>query len=223
MEISQSDANASGQSSANADSVKPVDQQVTLQDSAGANAPEAVSGVSEDMVSKLNQRLLEESKANKLRFQKAEAALAERQKQLEETKVQEDLKKGKFKELYEQERKSKADLELELQTKVKALENQILQSKFSESAAKAGCIDSEVALVVGNTELLQFDPEDYSLHGVDLYLEDLKKNKPHLFKQNTTPTVNPSVPGGVGNNKEDYSKLSKDEIAKKLFELGGVF
>lgn len=145
-----------------------------------------------------NKRLLDESKNNKQKYLDLKGKEEIRSKQ--EAEVQ-----GKYKELYES-----------TEEKLKALSTKLLREKVynavSSHAAKAGCVDVEAALRLGTTDLLQYDDEKDVVHGADVFVEDLRKNKPWLFQAAKSGVMpNPLAPGG---QVQASKQLTAAEIAR---------
>lgn len=188
-----------GQAPANADESVPPNGE----NEEPANAPDKETAV------EINARLLEESKRNKQRARDAEARL----KAIEESQLTEQQR---YKELYEN---TKSKLE---STQKKATELQ-LKTQLMPKLSAAGCVDVTDAMKLGNAALLVHDEEENSLSGVDEYISDLQKRKPYLFKSGKPSSVNDSLPPGgkvpIGNGKEDYSKLTKEQIKDRLRQL----
>jgi hypothetical protein len=141
------------------------------------------------------ERLLFESKKNKERAQKAEAAHRDSKKKLDSLQATQLQEQGKYKELYEAEKHryeglQKSVLERELENSVKL------------HAKDAGCVDVGVLYKVGSKELLQFDEDTGQVHGAELFVEDAKQKFPYLFSKGKPPVINPAAPQGVAAQKE---------------------
>lgn len=143
------------------------------------------------------QRILEESKK-----WKARASIAE--KELQDLKKKEAEKQGQYQKLYEE---ANARAESLAKDKVRSK----VRSSVDELARKAGCVNIESLMKLGNPELLEFNEENEKVYGTDLFIEDAKKMHPYLFSSGVkTPTINPATPGGMVANK----KLTAEEIVK---------
>ena len=141
-------------------------------------------------------RVLEESKRNKIKAQELKT-------KLEEIEKQTLLEKEEFKKLYETS-------EAKFQGLYKSLVKEKVKSTVSEIALKAGCVNVDDLLKLGNAELLQIDDETMMVSGVDSFVEEAKKTKPYLFKSAQTPAINAATPGGMTAMK----KLTLSELAK---------
>lgn len=146
--------------------------------------------------SEVNDRLLKESKAFKSRALSAERELERIQKaSLEE--------QGKFKEMYEATQQKYESL-------MKNLVKEKIKSSVSDHASKVGCVNVEALLKLGNPSLLEFDEEQGTVHGSDLFVEEARKQHPYLFNSAKTAAINSASPGGPLKEK----KLTAAEIAK---------
>lgn len=130
-----------------------------------------------------HKRVLDEAKAFKKRAQEAERRLEEIEKQ----KLQEQGKYQELSDTYKQqlERERKVNLELAVRMAV------------SGPAAKAGCVDLDDLLKLGDTSFLEYDPETGGVSGAESFVENMKTQRPYLFQQPHKPVVNPAVPGGT--------------------------
>jgi hypothetical protein len=96
-----------------------------------------------------------------------------------------------------------------------------VQLGVSTALNGAGCIDGELALAAGRGDLLEFDETTGQVGGVDMWLQDVKERKPHLFQPVRTPTINPSVPGGGARatstvQTRAYDQMSSEELMQQL-------
>lgn len=156
-------------------SVTDTDANVSGQEGQAASRVETVSEV--------NQRLLKESQEWKL---KAQQEKREREKLIAKM----DEEKGEYKKLYESAQ-SKLD-----QTVKKMVEKE-LRVSVKEAASKAGCIDVDLAFMAGDPKMLKFDEDTGEVVGAELFIESVKKAKPHLFANPVTSRINQAAPGGV--------------------------
>lgn len=175
-------------------------------------APEPVAPI-------VNDRLLAESKEWKLKAQSSKKELAAMKEQLAGIERAKAEEQGQYKELYLKEKTRREEVEGSM---VKAYVGNAVKA----AASKLGCVDPEVALQLGNSSNLQFDEGSGEVHGVDQFLEELQKSKPFLFVAAKTPTINPTVPGGVPSVETvDTSKMTMDEhkdyVKSQLKRLGG--
>lgn len=159
-----------------------------------------------------SSRLEEESRKYKRNWQETKAKIEEREKAVLE-------EQGKFKELYEHERKRNEDMFRNfVKTKV--------ESAVSQHATKAGCVSLDALLKLGNADYLQYDENTGSVVGVETYIEDARKNNPFLFTQKVNTNINPSAPTGGYEvprkfTAKDYTKLNSDQQKNILAELLG--
>ncbi len=165
-------ANAPGVE-ANATTAEPVKPETTTE--ANASSPD------------VNARLLEESKKHKARYQETKKQLEELQAKLDAQKQNELAEQGKYKDLWQKEREQN-------ETFRKRYVEEKIRSAVETAALRAGIVDPTDAFLLGNMDLIQFDPESHSIDGADTLVEDLKKRKAHLFKGKTQMIVNSSVP-----------------------------
>jgi hypothetical protein len=175
---------------------------------ANAAGGDAGDGANQGAGSEVNARLLEESKQNKKKAQEYKAALDK----LTQTQL---VDQQKYKELYEAEQKKYSSLHKTLVTdKVKAA--------VSEKASKAGAIDLDAILALGDRGLLVVDEDTLAVDGVDTFIEDLKKKKPSLFTAKSATAVNGVTPGGTAgsSNQKQISEMNADEIRAALKKLG---
>ena len=160
-----------------------------------------------DQAAEVNARLLDESKKYKKAYQDTRSKLEE----LEKSKLQEQQK---YKELYEQ-------TEQKYQGLYKSLVKEKIRSSVADKASKAGCLDVDALLKLGNAELLQLDEDTLDVHGADTFVEEAKKAKPYLFQAAKASNINATTPGGVvRTGTKTLKDLSKDEIMSQLRALG---
>ncbi len=62
-----------------------------------------------------------------------------------------------------------------------AAEQKIIDVEVRTAAVAAGAIDPDIAIAVSR-EFISID-KDFNVHGVNAAVDELKENKPHLFKQ----------------------------------------
>lgn len=163
--------------------VNTADDSTNVETVEATNVKNQVEETNVPQVDTTHERLLNESKKNKKRALEAEKRL----EALEKSKLEEQ---GKYKELYEQ-----------YKTQFDELKNQTMRDKVGfevkQHAAKAGCVDVNSLLKLGNGELMQFDEQTGEILGADLFIEDARKQFPFLFKSQPTPTINPVTPSGA--------------------------
>jgi hypothetical protein len=155
--------------------------------------PAAAAQPTKEQASEVNERLLKESKEWKAKAQQYEQQLKA-----------EAEKKGDYKALYEAEAQRVAEL-------AKRRKADVIKNSIESMAAKAGCVDSDALLVLGNKELLQYDDENEKVYGVDAFIEEAKKARSYLFKSAANAAVvNAAAPGGSVEKKQ----LTLEQIGK---------
>lgn len=158
------------------------------------------------------QKVVKQRQDEKKARRELEAKLAE----IEKAKAAEQ---GQYKQLWED-----ASVKLN-EFKSRWMRNEIDKAVIA-AAAKAGCVAPQDILAVGKEalDLLVFDESTGHVDGAEAFVEKVKQAKTYMFQQPKTPTINPSIPGGgasitAGSGREDYSKLSTDDIKKRLVDL----
>lgn len=170
----------------------------------------------EELLAQLNQikstaqRLEEESKKYKKNWQTLKGEAEAKQKVFLE-------EQGKYKELYEVERKKSEDL-------FKNFVRNKVESSVGGVASKFGCVDVDALLKLGNVELLQYDENNHQVVGVETFVEESKKKYPYLFQGQQKAQINSNMPNSgyekpFSINKDNFSKLSKDDRTKVLANL----
>ena len=175
-----------------------------------ANAEQTEAAVEQEgqtQAPEVESRLLAESKEYKRKYQATKAKLEE----LEKSKLQEQ---SQYKELWQKS-------EEKFQNLYKTLVKEKVRSAVSDKAAKAGCIDVDDLLKLGNTQLLEVNQETLEVEGVDVFVDEAKKLKPYLFMAQKTPTINTTTPGGgtLKAGVKQLKDLTKDEILAQLKSL----
>jgi hypothetical protein len=156
------------------------------------------------------QRVEEESKKYKKNWQELRLEAEERQKKFLE-------EQGKFKELYEVERKKNDDMFKNfVKTKV--------QQSVSSVAQKFGCVSVDALLKLGNADYLQYDEATGNVIGVETFVEEAKKTNPFLFSGSVRNNVNPNMPTMTQEkpfslNRESFSKLSTTDKRSLLSQV----
>jgi hypothetical protein len=180
-----------------------------MSENTGANAqstPANAEGGAGDMhedteqpsTADVNSRLLRESREWKAKYQ----ALKHEREEAEKRRLES-----------QQEWKTLAE---KLSSENKSLKDSFVREKIRASvhdkALRAGCINVEDLLKVGNTGLLQVDEETYQVQGTEVFVEEAKRLKPYLFQQSKnsgkTSTINSVTPGGV-----PEKRISANEVA----------
>lgn len=153
-----------------------------------------------------NERLLAESKKNRENFLKAKQELD----RVTQTQLQEQ---GKYKELYE---KTSGDLKALKQAQMR----KDIEYAVKLHAEKAGMVKPDIALKLGNAELLAYDEANGTVSGVDAFVESIKADMPQLFTTQKTPVINPTTPNGaVRTGTKNLKDMKSDEIIAALHAL----
>ena len=177
---------------------------------ANAEAQQVVDTTANEPASEVNARLLAESKKNKATAQELKQKLAK----YEAAENAAMAEQQRFKELYEK-------AEAARQTLFKTVIKEKIKSSVADKALKAGCVDVDGLIKLGNSELLQYDEDSLEVHGVDTFVEEAMKSKPYLFQSAKTPSINPTTPGGtIRSNNKPLRELTKEEIMAQLRKLG---
>lgn len=160
-----------------------------------------------DQLASTNERLLAESKKNREAYLKTKAELDE----LRKTQLQEQ---GKYKELYE---KTAADLKTLRQTQMR----KDIEGAVKAYAERAGMVKPDLALKLGNAELLAYDETTGQVSGVDSFVDSLKRDVPEMFSTQKTPVINPVTPNGIHKQTiKSPKEMSEAEIIAQLRALG---
>lgn len=185
-----------------------VEGNATKVEATDANATETQEtqvDTTQETAAQVNDRLLKEAKAYKARAQAAEREIElQRKKALEE--------QGKYKEMYESQSAKYNDLK-------KGLAREKIKSSVAEVAAKAGCLNVDALLKLGNPEMLSFDEDTLAVEGAQEFVEAAKREHSYLFSSNKTASVNGVTPGGsIPQPKKidgkAIAKMDKDSKAK---------
>lgn len=155
-----------------------------------------------------NERLLAESKKYKSEYQK----LKVEREELEAKKLEEQGKEAERAKHWE--------------SKYKELNERVLKKSVDDAimsyAKEKGCIDPKAVVRLGNMSQVVYDEETGEVSGVDIMLEDLKKNSPYLFAAPKSPVINSTTPGvrvtSDVDRSKNFGKLSQAERNKLLSE-----
>lgn len=152
---------------------------------------------------RLNDRILKESKKYKSRWQEERARAQEYESKLKEIEQKKMEEQGKYRELAD---KYKAELE--------TMRNNIVKDRVSNAIASAcrdaGCEKPEAMMKLGNKSLLQYDDESGEVHGVDVFVEEMKREYPMLFTAGKSAVINPGAPQKQKPKETDLRKLVKN-------------
>jgi len=148
-------------------------------------------------------RILSESKNYKKRAQAAERRL----KEFEESQLKEN---EKWKEAYEKKANEYESLE-------KRIVQNAVQSEVRQAAIKAGCIDPDAVVRLGDLSSLEYDPETNSVVGVDDLIQSLQAGKSYLFAKPTAPVTSgiPKAPKDAPPEKPTMSSVAMELVSKK--------
>jgi len=133
-------------------------------------------------------RVLEESRKYKQRMKDAEKRLEE----IERAKLEEQGKHKEVAETYKQQLENQRQINLKL----------AVRQAVSGPANRAGCIDLDDLLKLGDQAKIEYDPDTGEVYGADAFVEAMKTNRPYLFHQANKTVVNPAVPGGTPTTKK---------------------
>lgn len=167
--------------------------------------PEAQGTGVKDFVAKdTHSRVLSESRKYKERAQEAEKRLQE----IETKKLEED---GKYKELAE-------SYQQKLQSQQRVNMSLAVQAAVSEPARKAGCVNVDDLLKLGDASLLEYDADTGTVSGADHFVESAKNTRPWLFQQPQRPVTNPATPGGVPDMAPQKKQTLEDILTEKYMK-----
>jgi hypothetical protein len=159
---------------------------------------EATDQTDQEHAPAANARLLRESREWKSKYQTLKHEQSEAEKKRLESQQE-------WKALAEKLTEEKRKLE-------DSYRREKIRSAVHDKALRAGCVNVEDLLKVGNSELLQLDDETQTVQGADLFVEEARRLKPYLFQssKNTgkSSTINSVTPGSV-----PEKKISSAEIA----------
>jgi hypothetical protein len=175
-----------------------------------AKAP--VDEVEAKTSSSTEARLLEESKRYKSRLQETKKELEELRSKLEASKQSELAEQGKYKDLWQKESESKKQW-------VEKYVQKTIKTAVVEAATKAGCIDPEAVYMMGNLDLVEFDTENHTVDGVEVLIEEYRKQKPQMFGSQKKTVIHTTIPQTVEEKPrtvKDMSLTDKLEAFKKI-------
>lgn len=214
------DKNDKGARGADDDRAERDDDQETddqNQDDDSASGGDDDEGKGKGVSHSTYKKTLTEAKKAKDRARKlAEENEALKAKALEGETNKEEKIKSLAKELAEQRKRNK---ELMGSTLKKALNDQV-----KAQAAKAGCLHPDKVMRLMDLSDVDVDADTLEADDglISEKIAELKKDMPQLFSK-AGSKINGKMPKGEGNEeteeKEDLSKLSKDELRKRLREL----
>jgi hypothetical protein len=194
------------------DETAESDVNETETDDSGAGGDERSKGKSNP-----NKKILGELKSERQKRRELE----ERLNQLESDKLKAEGNKDELiKSLQTKlEKSEKRTKEL-----YGSMAQKTLNAQIKAEATKAGCIDPDAVMALADLSDLEVDAETFEAdaEAVTEMITGLKKSKPYLFSK-PGPKINTKLPGGGGKGeKEDYSKMSKDQIREKLREMDKI-
>jgi hypothetical protein len=156
----------------------------------------------------------------KKKLQQESAEIKSKLDEFESAKLEAE---GKLKEANETLKKSLADAKLKQVELFKKVSEKGVKSQFFRKAEKLGCVDPDLAMKATDfsdldiTEDFEFDETK-----LDEKLNQLTKNKPHLFKKQVQlpPDYTPSNANPDGKQFKDMSLKELQEQYKKLLSKG---
>jgi flagellar biosynthesis GTPase FlhF len=144
-----------------------------------------------------HERVLREAKETKAKYQ----ALKRQQEEQDKARLQQN---SEYEKLYVAEKEAREKMQ-------KSLLKERIKASVSEAASKAGCIDVEALMKLGNPELLMFDEENLSVSGSQEFVEQARKQYGYLFNSATKAAVNGATPGG---GVQQPKKITGESVAK---------
>lgn len=105
------------------------------------------------------------------------------------------------------EEKTKADIE----NATKAANDRIVRAELKAIAIKAGMIDLDVLKLVDLSKVTLND--DGSVEGADALIEDMKKNKPHFFKEASDTSTPGKPPSSKTPEAKKATEMTDEEYA----------
>lgn len=166
-----------------------------------------------ELIAKLeatNRRLLEESKANKLKAQ-------EYRQLIEKTETEALTKKEDYKQLLEKERQAR----IELEQKYKSVKLRNLDKTLDFELSKLAPDAYDINLVKQSLPRDQIDAieegEDFQIVGAKESIEKLRVEKPFLFKPKSIPSQASGKPvATTTGGQRSLSSMSPGELASLL-------
>jgi hypothetical protein len=145
----------------------------------------------------LNARLLRESKEWKSKYLAAKQESQSQKHVLEEAEKKKMESQQQYKTLaekYESENKALKD----------RIRNEKIRNAVNDKALRAGCVNVEDLLTVGDKSLIEYDEESNQVSGAEVFIEETRRLKPYLFQSKAngrTSTINSVTPGSVPDKK----------------------
>lgn len=174
-----------------------------MSDKDGANAPTESTNVEADndempaSPEPANPRLLRESKEWKAKY----FALKNEREEAEKKRLESQQEWKALAERLTNENKSLKDI----------YKTEKLRAAVHDRALRAGCINIEDLLKVGDQSLLQYDEEAQVWQGAEIFIEEARRLKPYLFQQkgaSRSLTINSVTPGGVPEKKTSSAEIA---------------
>lgn len=167
-----------------------------------------------DRLKSTNERLLEESKSNKTKYQN----LAEERESMERQRLEEA---GKKEELIEFERNKRHELEM----RAKQLEREAMKRalQFEVAARAKDAYDVKDVLGSINPEVVSYDETTSSFKGLDDALASVRSKKPYLFESNKVPSTPAGRPGEMVDKEKTLDERIADNSQDILREALGEF
>lgn len=133
---------------------------------------------------------------------------------------------GKKDELIASLKKKNGELETTHKTTLNSFIFSSLDTQVREEAARLGCVDTDAVVKLADLSSIDVDPKTFKADKKDLValIEGMKKEKPYLFSK-AGPKINSKLPSGKAvedekpDEKEDLSKLSTEELKKRIKEI----
>lgn len=155
------------------------------------------------------ERILEESKGYKQKYQELRGTL----EQKERSKLEE---KEQWKELLEKERQDR----MELEQRAKTLQKKAVLNTVNYEVARLAGDALDVQDVINNLKLNEdnVDFETGKVEGLSSQIDEIKQKKPWLFKTDV-PRTNTSMPQYKGEAPKDWKEKSPVEQNNELTDL----
>jgi len=124
---------------------------------------------------------------------------------------------GKYKEMYEQAKKTAEDKEVQVKNLVKEFGSKTLKSSFTQEAQKAGCIDAEALYRLVDLGTVEIgDNFSFNQDQLKTVLVEAQKSRSYLFNKEASAPKDATPNNKQQNGTLDLSKLTFEEKVKLL-------
>ena len=143
-----------------------------------------------------NARLLRESQQWKSRAQAKE-------REKEESEKAQMVSQQEWKKLAEKYQNENKELK-------ESRRRDRIRAAVHDLALRAGCVNVEDLLRVGNQTLMEYDDDSGEVNGADIFVEETRRLKPYLFQtsKNKPSTINSVTPGSVPEKRINASEVA---------------